>query len=581
MSFSELSRIKVSPFLMIICAALGGQACRPNYQEQDTSELRGNISEGSDYLWPNATASVCWERDIKQDLWNKFAPVREKMASYVTSQMARAGFTLTGWQPCESHSRGIRIAQKQSGVDPDTDRVLAFGRRLDGLHGGVLLSMNHGDIWGQTTALHELGHAIGLRHEANRFDSVCALDQYLGLGDHGDGALPLGFYDRDSIMNYCKDLTSDSIGFVVPLSAGDIATIKALYGGPMALPREESCRKDGNSWVSNTMNSCCRIATGKQAPINPQYPLCPSENPQPAGVVSPSPQSEPQQSLTTQRFSSKAYFRTLLNLPFGDNTGLTLICDQGEFFRNHDLRKSVSTQEIVFILEQAAGLGRDSFSCTHIDSYQLDDKANRVNTNNKIGRLTFSTPLQVKIGSESGVVDLTKIPWQIFDNPQQAPALNPNPIQNPEVGPTKMLTVHLEKFPPKLMVESPYLVCGAEKIPGQGSVNGSESGVIDILFAVPQHLTCYGLDMMIGLPNEATKDQQRQFLALKFNKNIQIKDHNDQIQVTVPAPSCLAKPEAQISPSAASAPASPACDMSKAAENDGWGYDHTKKESCR
>ncbi len=584
-------------FVIALWAMFVWQGCLKKTEVADTSDLQGNVSEGSDYLWPNATASVCWEKNIPQVDWDQFAPMRTAMAEYVTSQMARAGFTLYGWQTCDTNSRGMRVKQrKKQPEDTDSGIVKAFGRRLDGISDGVTVVMDYEPNDALLSALHEFGHGVGLRHEANRLDSPCARDQNGGLGEDAYGALPQGAYDRDSIMNYCKQNFGKELGLLIPLSVGDIATIKALYSGSPKFSREETCRKDGNSWVSDAMESCCRLAPGKSVPQKAEYPICPSDNPSPQPKIT--------------RLSSEGAYWTVLKTPF-PNTGWVLTCNEGDYKAVKKVEFVDGLSEVIFVLNQAAGLQRDTFTCSHIDAYDLAANSNVVDATRKIARLTFSSPVVIKINQDPSKIDNSSLPWQFFDNVQAAPTTGPvggQPSQNPAPIATKRLQLFFDKFPMGMVVSAAYLNCGSEKIAGQAVVSGSQSGAGLVGFTLPANLSCQGTELKIGVPKPNSGENPQQtdanmevhFLNLKFDKTIDLNSQKDQFNVVIQAPQCLSisstpaptpsansvgTPEVATPQPAASeqqaGPTSSTCDMSKAVENQGWGYDHTKKESCK
>ena len=71
----------------------------------------------------------------------------------------------------------------------------------------------------KSIALHEFGHAIGLRHEDSHPDSTCeSFDENLGTG------IPIGSYDERSAMNRCFYRSVDYNVDVVPFSQGDQET---------------------------------------------------------------------------------------------------------------------------------------------------------------------------------------------------------------------------------------------------------------------------------------------------------------------------------------------------------------------
>ncbi len=581
--------------VIALWAMYGWQGCLKKTEVGDSSDLQGNVSEGSDYLWPNATASVCWEKNIPQVDWDQFAPMRTKIAEYVTSQMARAGFTLNGWQACDINSMGMRVEQrKKQPTDWNTGIVKALGRKVDGKLGGVSLVMDHESTAVASTALHEFGHAIGLRHEANRSDSPCARDQYGGLSEENYGALPQGAYDPDSIMNYCKLSAGKSTGLLVPLSQGDIATIKALYSGPPQFPREETCRKDGNSWVADAYQSCCRLVPGKSEPPHAEYPICTTDNTVPEPKI-------------TRLLSQGAYW-TVLKTPF-QNTGWRLSCKENDYFLGKKPESVGDLSEVTFDLNQAAGLQRDTFTCSHIDAFDMvaaDSKG--ADPTRKMARLTFPSPVVIKINQAPSKIDNSSLPWQYFDNVQAAPTTSPvgvQPSQNPAQIATKQLQLLFDMFPMGMVVSAAYINCGSEKITGQAVVSNTKNGAGSVIFTLPANLSCQGTELKIGVPkpNSGENPQptaaslETQFLNLKFDKPIDL-NSKDQFTVVIKAPQCLSisstpaptpsastntAPQPPTSQSAAPQPAliSSSCDMSQAAENQGWGYDHTKKESCK
>lgn len=71
------------------------------------------------------------------------------------------------------------------------------------------------------TAIHEFGHALGLRHEHARTDapSRCKTGEVAGRG--GDIVYLTPTFDSKSVMGYCNNTAA--------LSAGDIAGLNTLY----------------------------------------------------------------------------------------------------------------------------------------------------------------------------------------------------------------------------------------------------------------------------------------------------------------------------------------------------------------
>lgn len=547
-------------FVLILGALSSWLSCLKQPGETAKGDLLGYVSEGSDYLWPQGEATVCWEKDIPQDVWDKFAPLRTKIAQHVTTQMSRAGFTMSGWLACEPGSRGMRVSQRRNGIDTDGGKVVAFGRRLDGIYGGVQLWMDRPkdlkllspEASIVSEALHEFGHGIGLRHEANRLDSPCAFDQSGGFSERSVGALPQGKYDRDSIMNYCKDVVGHQTGQTLGFSEGDISTIKALYSGTLLFSREDSCRKDGHSWVANNQYSCCRLAPGQSSSAIAKYPLCPEENPNPRPQAPPQPSGlPPADEISTNRLTSVGRYATVVQLPF-KTFGLLLICNQGEYGSENRIKVGAQLEEIRFTLTQAAGLGRDTFTCTHIDAYEDDGTNKSLDTIKKMARLTFPTTMVIEKDTNPVKVDHTGLSWKIYENGTQ-PYIAPISAQTtPTTGPSthRILELVLDKFPPKRQINEAFLRCGSQKIVGQAVVNSTLSGTISIKFVVPQDLVCSGvmLNVFVPLTNQSPENPQsapngrRHFLDLAFDKSINVESQRSHFFVRLQAPSCLMMP---------------------------------------
>lgn len=94
------------------------------------------------------------------------------------------------------------------------------------------------EVWVTSVALHEFGHALGLRHEHVHPDSTChPLGSAETLDAPGHDGEPIGPYDGASVMSYCAldGYHSERNLANVKLANGDIRALHTLYPGVVAL----------------------------------------------------------------------------------------------------------------------------------------------------------------------------------------------------------------------------------------------------------------------------------------------------------------------------------------------------------
>ena len=161
---------------------------------------------------------------------------KDAIRTVVSQEFVKADIHFEGWGLCES-SKDLGIKVKF--VDGDTSTVSSVGKGLAGPSELISFAMSapcpvsiSGSHCQKNTALHEFGHGLGLRHEMNREDADCKWDQTGGLGE--SGAIKIGLYDKESIMNYCRMDLAEKRGETLSLSEGDVKALKSRYKNPTA-----------------------------------------------------------------------------------------------------------------------------------------------------------------------------------------------------------------------------------------------------------------------------------------------------------------------------------------------------------
>lgn len=245
--------------LLIIFLILSGCSLSDSARPICAAGETGGAAAVTEKIQKESFFEVCWEGQQETQFQRERAQVAAALTEEITGPV---GIEFFGWRSCAmAGPKAIHIA-----VVDQQPHTVGIGTDLLGETNGVNLNFSFKN-WDATctkdevtrnrciraAAVHEFMHALGMVHEHSREDTPdsCAKED-----GQNSGAMPIGAWDGQSVMNYCNPIWNNG----GHLSQGDIEALKKLYpkaGKTEAKNREGSTSKQGHGGTSKSEIGLC------------------------------------------------------------------------------------------------------------------------------------------------------------------------------------------------------------------------------------------------------------------------------------------------------------------------------------
>lgn len=248
---SKRLRLAIVTWALLLPVCLTLASCLKKEQKSPDSVSLGYVTDDPEKLWGYikdssqalGQLSVCWDRKNTP----VFPDAEKRIEQHLTERFKVAGITISGWTDCPNPIPSqVKPIRWENSSDISLGDAHTIGYLKDDDQKPMRLSFKGPKDWCPKAsnylnsncllniALHEMGHVLGLHHELNRPDvsneDYCKRKQMAGETQ----TLQIGSPDRYSVMNYCRLFTANDDNILLPLSFGDILTLKTLYRGPLA-----------------------------------------------------------------------------------------------------------------------------------------------------------------------------------------------------------------------------------------------------------------------------------------------------------------------------------------------------------